>query len=344
MRITAENYEAFFLDYHEGSLNLQQVAELMIFLEENPALKEAFEAFENIKVKADEFVSLSRSALKKIPANYNELLIGHLEGSLSDKEEKRLQDLLSSEPKFESELNLFKQTILVPDPNIIFENKDSLKKNSKGRIINLYYYVSAAASVAVIIGLYLFFSLGQELKIAQIEKRQIPFQKFESHSTVIANVEKPAVVEVLAKGRAGNKKVKPQVIKEQKNSNLFAATDSANLIQIAINVPVKVSDSVSMEAPVFKTISAAYFKKEKIVEEKKSPLWNLAVLCSKGINRLTGRKLELKKEIAPDSSRIEYFVTAGRFGFSRSYSNNYLSSVTNLKGGRLKVIKLKTNL
>lgn len=322
MRITLKNYEAFFLDYHEGSLNLQQVAELMIFLEGHPALKEEFEAFQNFSLKAEVLAFPEKSLLKKTAGLHDDLLIGHLEGALSQNEEKKVQNLLISQPELSLELAQFKQTILVPDPDIIFENKASLKrKDKKGWVINLYYYVSAAASVALIIGVYLFFIYqARDLKFTQIEKRQAPLANFKNNMTSIVHAEKTTNVKAFAKAIKTKKHHDPET-KGELISKLAIPTDSLYANPIANNTPVENKiDSAAIEISTFQTISAADFRKNEIVKEKRSPLWNLAVLCSRGINRLTGKHLELKKEIEPDSSRIEYVVSAGSFGFSRSVS------------------------
>ena len=50
MNINKNNYEAFFLDYHEGNLSPQQVADLLLFIEQHPELEEEFESFENFSI------------------------------------------------------------------------------------------------------------------------------------------------------------------------------------------------------------------------------------------------------------------------------------------------------
>ena len=44
--ITKNNYEAFLLDYVEGNLSPEHTAELMLFFENNPSLKEDLDDFE----------------------------------------------------------------------------------------------------------------------------------------------------------------------------------------------------------------------------------------------------------------------------------------------------------
>ena len=48
MKINRDNYEAYFLDYHEGHLSLEMVRELHLFIEQNPDLKNSITDFEII--------------------------------------------------------------------------------------------------------------------------------------------------------------------------------------------------------------------------------------------------------------------------------------------------------
>jgi len=63
MQINRNNYEAYFLDYRENNLSPEQVAELMIFLEQNPDLKASFEAYENIELATDKSIKFHQSHL-----------------------------------------------------------------------------------------------------------------------------------------------------------------------------------------------------------------------------------------------------------------------------------------
>ena len=53
MTIDRHNCEAFFLDYHEGNLSTVQAGEVLLFLEENPDLKNTFEEYENISLEQE---------------------------------------------------------------------------------------------------------------------------------------------------------------------------------------------------------------------------------------------------------------------------------------------------
>ena len=66
-KITRNNYEVFFLDYHEGLLSGEQMAEVILFLEKNEDLMEEFYSFENVSldpVLADAVAKLRRAGIR----------------------------------------------------------------------------------------------------------------------------------------------------------------------------------------------------------------------------------------------------------------------------------------
>src|SRR6218665_1280814 len=130
MNINKHNYEAFFLDYHEGNLTPQQVAELLLFVEQHPELKEAFESFENISLEDFELPSFEfKAGLKKeiTEENKDTYFIGAVENTLTPAEQQLLDNFLKQHPRFLPELALYKKTKLSADPAIVFEDKATLK-------------------------------------------------------------------------------------------------------------------------------------------------------------------------------------------------------------------------
>ena len=144
MTINKHNYEAFFLDYHEGNLSPQQVADLLLFLEQHSELKEEFESFENVTL--DDFSDVSfgdRSSLKRdlTPAlakgkgvvlcidetNLEDYFIRSVEGTLTPAENTLLENFIIQHPQYPTELELFQKTKLTADPSVIFENREMLK-------------------------------------------------------------------------------------------------------------------------------------------------------------------------------------------------------------------------
>ena len=131
MNIDKNNYEAFFLDYHEGNLSPQEVADLYLFLSQYPELKKEFEDFEHIVL--EDFsapVFENKDSLKKnITAdNREEYFIRAVENTLDPTELALLNQFLKTHPEFLSEFNLFIKTKLQADTAIVFDNKTNLKQ------------------------------------------------------------------------------------------------------------------------------------------------------------------------------------------------------------------------
>ena len=170
MQITRNNYEAYFLDYREKNLLPEQVAELMVFLEQNPDLKEEFESFENIVLVPEKNIRFNRKdSLKKNEFkpfgkinenNYEELMIADLEGNLPKEDSKNLSGFLSLNPHLKLEYNFFRSTFLKPDNSIIYKNKESLKKTGLFIIYRqqIVYALSVAASLLIFFSVYFGFN------------------------------------------------------------------------------------------------------------------------------------------------------------------------------------------
>ncbi len=131
MNINTTNFEAFFLDYHEGNLSPQQVAELLLFIEQYPELKEEFESFENIPIAKEDttFKFENKEILKKqIDVNtIEDYLIRAVEGTLTKTETDLLTRFIKQHPRYQTDYDLFQKTKLNPDDSIVFENKSDLK-------------------------------------------------------------------------------------------------------------------------------------------------------------------------------------------------------------------------
>lgn len=131
MNINKHNYEAFFLDYHEGNLTPQQVADLLLFVEQNPELKEEFESFENLTLEDYSSYSFeNKHELKREInlQNQEEYFIRSVDGTLNNTEKDLLNNYLKQHPQFLAEFNLFQKTKLVAETSIVFEEKEKLKR------------------------------------------------------------------------------------------------------------------------------------------------------------------------------------------------------------------------
>lgn len=159
MSINKSNYEQYFLDYLDGNLDTGMVAELMVFLAQNPELETELNSFEEITLTPEPISFTGKDFLKKTDstlARFEDRCIARLEGDMSLKEEKKFDQYLGQNPNKKKEYELFIKTILQPDTSIVFADKDELKKSIKSIPITRWLYpaISVAASILLVVFLY----------------------------------------------------------------------------------------------------------------------------------------------------------------------------------------------
>ncbi|MGB3948182.1 MAG: hypothetical protein WBM13_09360 [Bacteroidia bacterium] len=185
MTINKNNYEAYFLDYHEENLSAEEVAELLLFVELHPQLKEAFEAFEPICIDGIETIELkNKASFKKVVLSDNTtsgyvlsemdyLFISNIEKVITTEEKQKLELLLKNNHNFKKQENLYSHTLLKPDVKLILKNKQQLKKKTT-TLVPFYYSIAVAASIALLIGIFYFNNSSNNEIITIAETKQKP--------------------------------------------------------------------------------------------------------------------------------------------------------------------------
>ncbi len=180
MNINRHNYEIVFLDYLDRHLSPVEVADLLLFLEENPDLKEELESLETINLEPDpalgypEKEKLHKQRIISVgPVNEltaEEYLIGRMEGDLSPAEERFLDRFLFRNSSMQKEQKLFLMTRLVPDPGIIFTEKSSLKKYPVRAFYrrSLVYATALAATLLIVLLVFNPFNRNRYLEEARL--------------------------------------------------------------------------------------------------------------------------------------------------------------------------------
>jgi hypothetical protein len=140
MKINRDNYEAYFLDYHEGQLSPEMVEEVLMFVKQNPDLKNVFDEFEAVSLVADQdIVFEKKSSLKKNQVfatsqvnelNYEEYLVAETEGLLNAEQLASIEEFISINPQFEKDRKLFSLVHLSSEDKIVFEAKELLKQKA----------------------------------------------------------------------------------------------------------------------------------------------------------------------------------------------------------------------
>ena len=184
-KINRNNYEIFFLDYHEGNLSEDQKKELFSFLDENPDLKNEFESFEMLELPPANVFYDDKESLKKdliTKENYQQYLIAKLEGDITKEEQNELNKFLFQHPEFKKEEKLFALTKLSPDASIVFPGKSKLKRAipiSAGNRKVFYFSVAAAACILLLVGVYFLRTNNNEVMQAnnEIKKENVPVVK-----------------------------------------------------------------------------------------------------------------------------------------------------------------------
>ena len=124
MNITKHNCESFFLDYYEKNLSPVEVAEVLFFLEENPEMKEIFEAYEAVFLEHEKINFPDKNSLKKkysseeldtvlsseiTKANSEQFFVAAAEGILLETQNQKLNAFLSQHPELKKEFDLFQR-------------------------------------------------------------------------------------------------------------------------------------------------------------------------------------------------------------------------------------------
>ena len=173
--ITRENYEAFYLDFLEGTLSKEMEIAFLAFLDANPDLQisdEEFPVLEEEEISLTEFDKLllkkyeetsthfdsaQRAPLVMSKENVDYFLIAQLEGTIEENQKVELERWLNLHPEFLKDKALYAKTIL-PQENLAYLHKSELYQDAK--VIPLWARVSSiAASVILLIGIGSYLSL-----------------------------------------------------------------------------------------------------------------------------------------------------------------------------------------
>lgn len=163
-KIDLNNYEAYFLDYMEGSLSAEEKHDLFAFLEKHPHLQEeldidisemelipsavAFDAKDSLKMEAYHLMITEGTV--------DELMIAAVENQLTATQTEQLETYINAN-NLTTSYAYAKATKLKADLSIQFEEKESLKQKT-GVVISMTWVtrvasVAAVGAVLVLIGL-----------------------------------------------------------------------------------------------------------------------------------------------------------------------------------------------
>jgi hypothetical protein len=347
MKISRDNYEAYFLDYYEGNLKGEEAEELFTFLDNNPDLAKEFNSFESITVDTntkDEFSFKDKLRKETISTlNQTDFLIAYMEGDLNKREINDVEQFIQNNPKAEKELNQFKKTKLVPDKSIVYFGKSSLKKKEgSGRMpIELYRYVAIAASVVILIGTYFYFNNNRTDNNHQILSSNNSKPINGNDNIVKPSVQTPDTNNKLLASNNNiaylgnvNSNVVPVVYfregsinkiesknahindnNEQDLNDITRAEENTDNKTVPVYIIVKKNNKDNkVDSKDNKLVASSGDKKKK----GSRVFWDIA---SEGISKISGDKINFKPVYDKDDRMESYSFAAGPIKFNKNLDN-----------------------
>ena len=146
-KINIDNYGAYWIDYLDGNINQEQEDALFAFLENNPEIAGDLIDPEDYELPLIEATFPGKANLKA-EAQTENLIIAKIEKEISAEDDAFITKEINDNPEIAKTFSQYKKTILVANTNIVFPNKDSLKKTVR---VPMFRYVSSiAAAIAIV--------------------------------------------------------------------------------------------------------------------------------------------------------------------------------------------------
>lgn len=164
-KITTSNYESFVISYLDGSLDPVGVAELLLFLELHPAIKEEVSEISSFSLKPSEDLKYGFKELLLQPAdkdaihlnreNYELYFIAAHENDLSPKGIEKVRKFVKAHPETEKDYLTYKDAKIRPDQTVVYPSAANLKKAVPAAGSRLLFTtLAAAASILILISLF----------------------------------------------------------------------------------------------------------------------------------------------------------------------------------------------
>lgn len=212
--IDITNYEAYLLDYAEGTLGEAESQALMAFVEAHPELEIDLGELQDMVLLHDEAVFEHKQNLKRSEKDLvsDEQFVAYIEGQLSTEETQFVEKSVANNAFLQKELALFKKTVLVPE-ELNYADKESLKRRNKIVWLNPQYMRFAAAAavlVALVMGFLYYNNTGGTQNLANNASADSahaqPLKPQQQAQVAESNTNQPAVT---ATSNASQEKAQP---------------------------------------------------------------------------------------------------------------------------------------
>lgn len=331
MSINRNNYETYLIDYLDGTLHPNEVAEVLLFLEQHADIKQEFEAMGGVVLHAAE-TNFNSSMLLKSEHDRNQLLLfKEVEGNLSRQEALELKTAIKQHSKLIGEQKLFALTIQQPDLSVVYPNKNALKKST----LTVAWYTPILRIAAVIM---LLSSIG--FVYVKLHQPQLPVADYKPNNGQPGinppGIEQPTLAStqiITVKSKPTNNGTEKVKIDDVKIHKIIATTEKVSTISPQIIATTLTADiDPRLNFPTLSIAMApAQIKQEqfddikslvaKRVKQNTNQLMgetdtNKEITLVGIINKTTGADLTINKDTT--SGRINRFeVAALGFAWSR---------------------------
>jgi hypothetical protein len=296
MKITINNYEAYFLDYREGQLNPEQLSELGLFLSLHPELKCKLELSDIITLKSENYNFKNKNLLKKLnfesvavcESNFDDFCIAYHENLLSHEKSQELIQFSHTKNTYDNDLKIYGKTNLKPQFNLQFPHKRQLyHKVVRANFIGTYLFRigSIAAGIALIIGLFLVTNQKNSKKFAHITQKPsaqkenaIAFSKQEELKS--KKISKANVIRIKPTQEIidTSSRFVPAGIKRQEQSLALLAVPKIKLIENTVNPKIKTYEPTEEATAIGENTSKLDVTLENALEKLKKEVTNLSGL------------------------------------------------------------------
>jgi len=348
-RINKNNYEAFFLDYHEGRLNSEESQMLLAFLQEHPEFYDEFSDYQEIVLPVPDIQYPDKAELFKteltIPeeGDWEFKCIAFMEGDMTDEEIQAFEQERHTDPDKAKVLELYLATQSKPDKAIIYENKQALKK--KVVLIPRWVYGVVSAAAVIILG-WIIFTPGSEIidnpQVASDSSRQIIYIDRIAHPGIFEKVasydsEKPKILEstLVNSGdiRISNEALAFEDTGMVRDSHSFASLGSPQPGKVKSSYHMipsgsslfsyrYIPDAEDDEYQTLVAFSGDFIRKQllgqdpELVKKSRFSLWELADVGLEKVSNIFGTGADIEREYNETGDLVAVSFESALVGFN----------------------------
>ncbi len=347
-RINKNNYELYFLDYHEGRLNSEEEQMTKAFLQEHPEFYNEFEDYGSIVlpvpvIRYPDKSELFRSELSIPESNDWEFMcIAFMEEDLTDDELVEFEKQRRSDPEKEKVLAMYLSTKSISGEEIQYNDKLALKK--KIVLIPRWIYGAISSAAILVLAWFIFnpnsgrmdeqqFSEDSTRQVIYIDKISHPgkYDKIASLESRPKAIKKSSLAAVAEKGRS--------------SENLLSDVEMIRFNHTIASLPAKSSGRVDTKIDLYGPASqqfayrfipgaedddyltlvaftGEYIRKQllgqdpELVEKTRFSLWELADAGLEKVSNIFGTGADIEREYNENGDLVAVSFESALVGFN----------------------------